>query len=174
VTSYPRFEKKRSDAVGAILCDTDIQVKSSSSDKWHGSLFVGLEPGLYDMEFLDCNDTRALDFPGISGNNCYNGSGPSEDFKIEHRLIAALPPVEVTPELAGKPPIEVLPGDEEITITYFAPDDGTVIDHYEYNLDSQGWTVVTPPDELEPASAGTLSVRQSTGSPARVAPTSVV
>ena len=74
--------------------------------------------------------------------------------------------MEVTPELAGKPPIEVLPGDEEITITYFAPDDGTVIDHYEYNLDAAGWSLVSPPDELEPASAGTLSVTQSTGSPA--------
>jgi len=159
------FERKRSDAVGAILCDTDIQAESSSSDKWHGSLFVGLEPGLYDIEYLECDDDRALAFPGISGNNCYNGSGPSQDFEIAYPLIAKLPPVEVTPELAGKPPIEVLPGDEEITITYFAPDDGTVIDHYEYNLDSEGWTVVSPPDELEPASAGTLSVTEGTGAP---------
>ena len=157
------FVSKRGDAHGAILCDTDIQVQAKPSDKWHGSLFVGLEPGLYDVEYLECNDPRALAFPGISGNNCYDGKGPSQDFQIEYPLIATLPPVEVTPELAGKPPIEVLPGDEEITITYFAPDDGTVIDHYEYNLDSAGWTVVSPPDELEPASAGTLSVRQGIG-----------
>ena len=164
-TSSGGFVKKRTDAYGAILCDTDIQVQADSSDKWHGSLFVGLEPGLYDVEYLECNDPRALAFPGISGNNCYNGTGPSQDFEIEYTLIATLPPVEVTPELAGKPPIEVLPGDEEIAITYFAPDDGTVIDHYEYNLDSAGWTVVSPPDELEPASAGTLAVRQGTGTP---------
>ncbi|MDG1771358.1 MAG: BspA family leucine-rich repeat surface protein [Luminiphilus sp.] len=155
----------RSDAAGAILCDTDIQEQAKSVDKWHGSLFVGLEPGFYDVEYLECNDVRALAFPGIDNNNCANGSGPSADFEIEYTLIAALPPIEVTPELAGKPPIEVLPGDDEISITYFAPDDGTVIDHYEFKLDSDPWTSVAPADELEVLSTGALSVLESTGTP---------
>ena len=71
--------------------------------------------------------------------------------------IAALPPVDVTEELAGKPPIQILPGDESLAITYYAPDDDTVVDHYEYELDeSKTWTTVAPPDELEPVSTGTL------------------
>ena len=146
------FTQKNPSAVGAILCDTDIQGEagktsgSPSEDKWHGSSFIGLEPGLYDIEYMECNDTRA------PSNNCANGSTPSEDFRIQHKLIAALPPVDVTEELAGKPPIQVLPGDESIVLTYYAPDDGTVVDHYEYELDKSGtWTTVAPPDELEPA-----------------------
>jgi hypothetical protein len=160
------FTQKNPSAVGAILCDTDIQGEagkssgSPSADKWHGSSFIGLEPGLYDIEYLECNDDRA------PRNNCANGSTPSDDFRIQHKLIAALPPVDVTEELAGKPPIQVLPGDESIVLTYYAPDDGTVVDHYEYELDeSKTWTTVAPPDELEPVSMGTLSVRQNDNPP---------
>jgi hypothetical protein len=159
------FTQKNPSAVGAILCDTDIQGEagkssgSPSADKWHGSSFIGLEPGLYDIEYMECNDTRA------PSNNCANGSTPSDDFRIQHKLIAALPPVDVTEELAGKPPIQVLPGDESIVLTYYAPDDGTVVDHYEYELDGKKWTTVAPPDELEPVSMGTLSVRQNDNPP---------
>jgi len=160
------FTQKNPSAVGAILCDTDIQGEAGrtsggpSYDKWHGSSFIGLEPGLYDIEYLECNDERA------PRNNCANGSTPSADFQIQHKLIAALPPVDVTEELAGKPPIQILPGDESIAITYYAPDDGTVVDHYEYELDeSKTWTTVAPPDELEPVSTGTLLVKESNDTP---------
>jgi hypothetical protein len=109
---------------------------------------------------MECNDSRA------PSNNCANGSTPSDDFRIKHKLIAALPPVDVTEELAGKPPIQVLPGDESIVLTYYAPDDGTVVDHYEYELDeSKTWITVAPPDELEPVSTGTLLVKRSNDSP---------
>ena len=143
-------------SAGAVLCNTSIYRNVSSTDMWFGANFVGLSPGDYRVTYLECNNPE-------NPTECKaKENAPSDNFTIKHKLIASVV-LEVTPELAGVPPPTVVPDDNSLIVSYYAPDSDEVVDHYQYDLNEQNsWVDVTPLDALEAVSSGTLTVSQST------------
>lgn len=90
-----RWEQRETTSVGAILCNGDLYDAGDTSDKWHGSSFVGLAAGRYRVTYVECQD--------VDPATCENGETASADYRFDTDMVASVE-IEVSSALAGEDP----------------------------------------------------------------------